>query len=305
MRTYSNYLSDFQSLSQNTTTTNQTFGMKLVNDALRYLVYIFFFNETSFTVPGGTVASQAAYDLPYDFKQIVNVTIQIGGILWQPKEVATRKMYDALNVISFTNQFPQFFYIWNKQILIWPTPADNSDVMTINYKRRIIDLSQADYSTGTLSVSNSASSVTGSGTTWTKNMAGRWLNIPQTASDTTSGDDAWYQIASVTSNTALTLVNQYQGQTVTGGSYTIGEVPILPEDFQDLPLYRALMVYFNSIGSNAPQAAKKYTFYKDLYNTGYAQLEAEFGSKSASVGIVPGDYPVVNPNLFQNSLTGP
>lgn len=300
MRTYSSYLTDYQALSQNTNSENQTNGMRWVNDAIRYLVGIFFFNETSYTVPGGTVAAQAAYQLPHDVKQVINVTVTIGSVLWQPREVATRKQYDALNVIPFQNNFPQFYYIYNGQLLLWPTPAENGDTITINYKRRLTELSQADYSTGTVSATNASTTITGSGTTFTTNMGGRWIKIAEATSDTTSGDNSWYQIASVTNATTLVLENAYAGQNVSGGSYIIGEVPILPEDYQDLPLYRALYVYHNSISQN-PQKA---TLYKNLYDEGYKRLEAEFGSKTASVGITPQDFPVVNPNMFQTNITG-
>ena len=303
MRTFSQYNTDFQTLSQNTNTSNATLGMKLVNDALRYLVGTFFFNEASYTVPGGTVAGQAAYNLPFNNKQVINTTVLIGSVLWQPKECATRKQYDALNVITFTNNFPQFYYIWNSQLLLWPTPAENSDAITINYKRRIKDLSQADYATGTVTATNASTAITGAGgAAFTQNMVGRWLNIPSTASDTTSGDDEWYQIAAVPTTTSLTLANAYQGGNVTCGSglYTIGEVPILPEDFQDLPLYRALYIYHSSIQQNEQKA----NYYKALYDEGYRRLDAEFGSKTSSVGITPQDYPVVNPNMFQNNITG-
>jgi len=299
MRTYSNYLSDFQTLSQNSSTQNQTTGMKLVNDALRYLVGVFFFNEASYTVPGGTVAGQAGYTLPFNNKQVINTTVLIGSVLWQPVEVATRKAYDALNIIPFQNDFPQFYYIYNNQLLIWPTPASNGDAITINYKRRIKDLSAADYSTGTVMVTNGSTAVVGTGA-WTTNMANRWLNIPQTTSNTTSGDDEWYQIASVTDATHLVLNNQGATITSSSGGYVIGEVPILPEDFQDLPLYRALYFYFTSINQN-PEKAK---YYKEMYDEGYKFLDSEFGAKTSSVGLTPQDYPVVNPNLFQNNITG-
>lgn len=305
MRTFTSYQNDFQNLAQNfsavngTTYAASTLGMKLVNDALRYLVGTFFFNEATYTVPGGTVASQAGYTLPFNNKQVINTTVLIGSVLWQPQEIATRKAYDALNVITFTNDFPQYYYIYNNQLLLWPAPATSSQTLTINYKKRIRDLSIADYTTGTVSVTTATTTVTGSGTSWTTNMAGRWLNIPITSSNTTSGDDEWYQIASVASATSLTLNNAYQGQTVSGGTHTIGEVSILPEDFQDLPLYRALYIYHTSIVPN-PQKA---TEYKLLYNEGYARLNAEFGSKTASVGVTSDNYRAVNPNLFQNNIT--
>lgn len=305
MRTFTTYQNDYQNLAQNFSGANgsvyasTTMGMKLINDALRYLVGTFFFNEQSYTVPGGTVASQQAYQLPFNNKQVVNTTVLIGGILWQPQEVSTRKAFDALNVIPFINNFPQYYYIWNSQLLLWPTPAENSDTITINYKRRIRDLSFTDYTTGTLSITTATTTVTGSGTSWTSNMAGMWLNIPLSASNTTSGDNEWYQIASVTNSTTLVLDNAYQGQTVSGASYTIGEVPILPEDFQDLPLYRALYIYHNSIVPMGDKAK----LYKGLYDEGYARLDAEFGSKTAGVGLTPQNMNVVQPNMYQTNIS--
>lgn len=299
MRTFSNYLTDFTTLTNNTSTANSTLGGTLVNEALRYLVGTFFFNEQSYTVPGGTISGTAAYQVPFNNKQVINTTVLIGSVLWQPTEVPTRKAYDALNVIPFQNDFPQYYYIFHNQLLLWPTPASSSNTITINYKRRIKDLSVADYTTGTVSVTTATTTVTGSGTSWTSNMADRWINIPITASNTTSGDNEWYQIASVASATSLTLYNAYQGQTVTGGTHTIGEISILPEDFQDLPLYRALYVYHNAISKDEDKAK----YFKALYDEGYARLDAEFGSKTASVGITSQDMAVVNPNLFQNNLS--
>lgn len=299
MRTYTNFSNDFTNLTNNTSSANATLGMKLINDALRHLTGVFFFNEASYTVPGGTIAGTAAYTLPFNNKQVINTTVLIGSVLWQPTEVSTRKAYDALNVIPFQNDFPQYYYIYNNQLLIWPTPATSAQTITINFKRRIRDLSVADYTTGTVSVTSASTTVTGSGTSWTTNMAGRWINIPITASNTTSGDDEWYQIASVASATSLTLNNAYQGGTVTGGTYTIGEVPILPEDYQDLPLYRAMFVYHSTINENENKAKE----YKLLYDEGYARLDAEFGSKTAGVGLTPENMSVVSPNLFQNNVT--
>lgn len=302
MRTTTSYTSDFTTLTNNTTSTNSTLGLKLVNDALRHLVGVFFFNESTYTVPGGTVAGTAAYNLPFNNKQVINSTVLVGSVLWQPRECATKKQFDALNVISFQNDFPQFYYIYNNQLLLWPTPASSSNTITINYKRRLRDLSATDYTTGTVTVTSASTTVTGAGTAWTTNMAGRWLNVPMTTSNTTTGDDEWYQISSVASATSLTLYNAYQGGTATSPSagYTIGEVPILPEDYQDLPLYRALYVYYNTVGDDKDRANEN----KVLYDEGYKLLDAEFGSKTSSVGLTPQDYPVVNPNLFQNNITG-
>ena len=297
MRTWTNYLSDYTNFTSNTSTANSALGGRMVNDAIRYLVGIFFFNEATYIVPGGTVSNQAGYQLPFDVKQVINITVSIGSVLWQPKECATRKQYDALNVIPFDNDFPQYYYIYNDQALIWPIPASANNVITINYKKRITDLSVADYVTGTVSVTQNATAVTGSGTAWTTNMAGSWLNIAVSSSNTTSGDNAWYQIASVQSATALTLM--YQGQTVAGGAYIIGNVSLIPEDFQDLPLYRACYLYHASIKENKAKA----DMYMELYESGYKALDAEFGSKTSGVGLTSGEMSVINPNFYQNNIT--
>lgn len=301
MRTTTSYTNDFTDLTNNTSSTNSVRGLRLINDAIRYLVNTFFFNESTYVVPGGTLAGIAAYQLPFNNKQVINTTVSIGAILWQPTECATRAQYDALNVIAFQNDYPQFYYIYNSQLLLWPAPASSNDPITINYKRRLRDLSAADYTTGTVTVTNASTAVVGSSTNWTTNMANRWLNVPATTSNSTSGDDEWYQIASVTDATHLVLYNQYQGATATSVSagYTIGEVPILPEDFQDLALYRAFYIYFSSIKKDEDQAK----YFMQLYEDGYKMLDAEFGSKTASVGLTPLNTGVVNPNMYQTSIS--
>ena len=76
-------------------------------------------------------------------------------------------------------------------------------------------------------------------------------------------------------------------------------MPLLAEDYHDLPLYRALSIYFTSRVVN-PEQAELFT---KLYDDGFAKLDAEFGSKSWSVAITPADQEVNNPNLFTRNLS--
>lgn len=392
MFTTTTYQNQFTDLTQNTSPANQTRGLQLINQSLRYLTQKYYFNEQQFQ--GFTVANQQVVTLPFDAKDIINETVLVGGILWQPLESPNRQFWDALNTIPFYSDFPQFFYRFKaNQLQLFPIPTSNNNVISINYKRRIKDLGAADYTTGTVeatqwklgqitatansanlfgttlsytpplalndkvilagpasgdlpagfsdnttyyvvAVSNqvpSASSagntdfnfqlsatqsgsaiipttvgsgtisytqagnvLTGTGTSWTTNMAGRWINIPETQSNSTSGDNRWYQILSVQSGTSLTLFNDYQGQTLSGASYTIGEVPILPEDYQDLALYRALWIYYTSIVPNPGQAKGFF----EIYQAGKEVLDYEFGSKTTNPVLTPPTAPTFNPNLF-------
>ena len=72
----------------------------------------------------------------------------------------------------------------------------------------------AQYSTGTVTVTNGSAVVTGSGTSWSGEI---------TVGDifTVKGSNAWYQVGSVDSNTQVTLTANYAGATASGALYAI------------------------------------------------------------------------------------
>lgn len=290
MKSYTQYSNDFGTITGNTSTANITYGMTLVNDSLRYLTSKFYLNERSYTTT--TISQQQFYNLPPQVKELINLTVTIGTVKWIPKVAPNRDYWDSLNVIQFYQDYPSFFFVYNNQVGIFPSPASDGNTITMNYKVRIKDLSQADYTTGTVSATQNSDVITGSGTTFIKNMEDRWIRISEP-----SGDGNWYQIKTFTDATHVTLYNNYTGPTISGASYTIGEMPIMPEDYQDLALYRALQIYYNSRVPNPQQSE----LYKGLYDSGYEMLNAEFGQKTTNVALTDTDAPVYNPNLFVRS----
>lgn len=311
MKTLTTYKKDFATHSGNSSSTssltsvydNITWGMNMINDAIKYLATVFYFNEKDYTMD--SVANQQGYTLPPDFEQLNNITIQVGGLLWQGKEAPDRKFFDALNVVPFYNDFPQYYYIWGGKINIYPTPASNGNTITLHYKSRIKDIVMDDVtettSSQTVSITTNTTTVTASGGTPFKKWMGLsgWIQIPYNSTDTANGDNAWYQIDSVTSATVLVLKNPYTGATVTGAKFTIGDITILPEDYQDIPLWKALRIYFTS---RVPDASKA-KIYKDLYDESYAALDSKYGSKTTSPVLTDIDSPVYNPNLYPRNLS--
>jgi len=71
----------------------------------------------------------------------------------------------------------------------------------------------APYETGTVSVTNNSTTVTGSGTSWDTTWTNRKIRIGE--------EQAYYRIKSVDSTTTLTLEAPYQGTTATGEDYSI------------------------------------------------------------------------------------
>ena len=292
---------DIPQILNNSESGNMSWGLEEVNTALRYLTTKYYFNERSYTT--STVASQQFYNLPPQVKKLINVTVLIGSTLWQPKECPTREYWDYLNTITFTQDYPSFFFVFNGQVGLWPTPASSSNTITMNYKTRIVDLSMQDVtqttSSQTVSITTNTTTVTASGSTFKNWMAGQWIRIPYSTTDSKNGDNQWYQIDTITSATVLVLKNPYTGATVTAADFTIGQAPLLPEDYHVLPLYRMGYFYYTTRFPDKVMAE----LYQNLWDRGNADLNDEFGSKTTAVSLPDVSQPIFNLNLFQSNIT--
>ena len=112
----------------------------------------------------------------------------------------------------------------------WINTARNAlwELVHGNYKEKTDYITTTvAYKTGTVSVNQGATTVTGVGTTWTSAMAGRLMQF--------SGSEPWYRIASFTSVTELELEDAYIGSNVSAGTYEIHTyLWSLPADVQRL-----------------------------------------------------------------------
>lgn len=239
------------------------------------------------------------------------VQIQVGAINYPLTEVLTRKEWDLINMYIWNSNIPAWYFIYNGVVEIFPIPS-SVNTMTYNYKLRATDLSIQDttgsanppaptnplvVSAGSISVAAGGTIVTGSGTSWNPTVGineTRWIQIPFPF-----GDNQWYQIASVDSTTHITLYNAYQGtrSVISSTSFTMGQMPILMEDFHDMLVYEPLMIYFASIQPDATKFEK----FKGLYDSGIQRLNAYAGSKSTGVSLEGPRVPI-NGNLFQTNI---
>lgn len=259
--------------------------------------------QTSVMTTAISIGGAQFYRMPPNYSKLKTITITVGNLQWTLNEIRSREEWDRLNVFPYFANIPQSFFIFpggdhNGKIGIWPIPSSTGNIVTFNYKFRTPDLSLADYSMGTVSVTNGGTTVTGVGTTWvvTTNAGSesRWIKIAQNA-----GDNLWYQVASVDTTTSLTLYQPYQGITVSGGTHTLGQMPLLAEDFQDMLIYRPLMFYYASIVKDK----EREEMYKALYADKLEMLKEYSGSNTVNVNLSP--RPIgKNPNLYPYQLEG-
>lgn len=289
----------YQNLSQNTATSNATLGKQQINDAHRYLLEKYFFNENTIAIP--TVANQQFYNLPYNYSILKTVTVTQGNLKWTPTEIFTREDWDRLNVFPYNSDIPNNFFIYNGQLGIWPIPSSSANTITFNYKIRVPELKFDDYTTGTVAATNASATITGTTTSWLANYlpsAGSVLNLNLWIRITAPlGDDNWYQIQSIESATSLTLKNTYQGLSTTGASFAIGQMPLLLEDYHDLTAYRPLTIYF----STKVKDKDKLEEFRTLYEEGIKKLDSYSGRKTIQVNLREA-VNMNNPNLFQQNI---
>lgn len=248
------------------------------------------------------------YPFPPNYSKLKDITITVGNLKWTLDEIRTREQWDKINVFPYYADIPKNFFIYpggdrGGQVGIWPIPSTTGNIITYNYKFRVPDLSFADYNTdtttgmsitgaGTVSLTNGSTAVTGTSTAFTPTtnaqLESRWLRVPQP-----SGDNLWYQIQSINSTTGITLYQPYQGITVTGATYTVGQMPLIAEDFQDMLVFKSLAHYFKSIVDNPTKREE----YEEEYDKKLSMLNEYSGSNTVQVNLSR-RYQNRNPNVY-------
>lgn len=254
MRTWTNLLNDYQRITNNSESANQTLGGILINDSIR----------TICNLQGGklrfleaikdmtTVATQDSYLIPNGFRKLIDLYIYSGAgtssdVIYSPEMIFDPTKWKLVQQYKLgSSTVPYFIYVENQKFYIYPTPSATGNLIRLRGRLKIKDLSIADYTTGTVvSIANGANAIVGSGTTWTADMVGRYVQITETSA-ANGGDGMWYEIGSWTDATHISLLKPYEGSTIAAGSasYIIGQCSVIPEAYDVAIIYRSVAIYY-------------------------------------------------------------
>lgn len=293
MWSFNDQYSEFQSLAQDEDATHLTLAKKNINMGNKKL-------EVSLGMPPmteertySTLTSTNSYPLPERFinmdqlystvsSQRYYATPVYNEDTWRKFMIRPNAVISNLLTHVFTRPGLQTFEIF-------PIASTAGNTMTMIYNAFSKDLTADNYTTGTITtLANGGTAVTGSGTTFTAEMVGRWLK---------TDDGNWYKISAYTSATAITLLMPYQGTAISAGSatYTIGEIPRTPEGTHDLAVFYALWLHFLGVRRDAEMAK----YYKRLWDEGVSWAKEEFGSRYSSA-VIPSQR-----RLMQSGLRDP
>lgn len=260
--------------------------------------------NTSVATTTITTVGVQDYQIPANISKIKDNTISVGQLKFVCQEIMSIQEWDRINFLPYTSDIPAYIFIYNNKLKIFPIPSTTGNILSFNYKTRVADMSYADYSVGTLASGGmvvGSTAVTGLASLWATGATAFPQNVDISfqnlciKADTPYGDGIWYPIRKFNSDTSLTLVNPViNAPNITAATtYTIGQIPILSEDFHDMLVHGALKVYFSSIVDNP----NKFKEFDTLYKERLELLANYAGTKAVQVDL--GEEPSnVNPNLF-------
>ena len=295
MLTYTSGRSLYGKLTNNESTANLTLGDSLINAEARRILRKLGGKAVERTTTDTSETSVQYYPKPARMKKLKTVSATSGTTKWPVKESPSREHWDKLNQnTSHTSNLPEWFYLRANDIGFWPTLSGTATTLTYVFEITQKDLSIADYTTGTiLTATNGTTAIIGSSTSWTAKMAGRFLQITD-SNATNTGDNEWYEVSAITNGTTMVLERNYEGVGIVAGSgaYTLGQVSSLLDGYHELPVYRAVQIYYSKIDQT------RSLYFKGLADGMESELFADAGNETNSVVVEETeDSETVNPNL--------
>lgn len=277
------------------TAKNKTAAIRRINDIHR--LYCaggdYYWLESFFT--SVTVAGQQQYDFPVNYRKIKTAKVTVGSTEYPLMEVVNPQEWDWLNSITtYESNIPTHYHIRNKKLYLYPTPSQDANTITLFYLKSPKDMVVEDYSTGTIAVTNGSATVQGTGTSWNNPQnakVGSMINIA----------DEWYEIQSITDADTLVLTYAYQGTTDASMNYVIGDVPLIPEDFQSVIWMKYVEEYFAR-----KKNSEKSNEWKSQRMEVEQRLKESTASKSTSNVWTYGEkLRFIDPNYFTVLQSGP
>jgi len=274
--TSQNYIVDPETTTKTALSDTKTFLKKELNKAYRLVLNKLKNYTTQKVWTTETEDGEQYYHLPPDFNRLQSATLTISGVSYPLVVIDSYDEWNKLNQMDFSGTvIPQFIFIRRDDFGIWPEPSADDDTITLVYNIFVKDMTADDYVTGTVTTVQNDATVTGTDTTFTAAMVGRWFKA--------TDDGEWYRIASYTDATSIELESVFEGTAVTDSAFTIGESPEIPVQLHELLPYKAVAPYIAGFKRDptTAQSFMNYFWTGDFFNNSRRVMSAAGGLLAA------------------------
>lgn len=262
--------------------------------------------KTYLTSSFSTTAGGQYYAYPPGYVNTDGLVVTVGSVNFPLKVVNSEYLWEVLNSITVqASVLPQYYYPRRDDFGIWPVPQATY-TGNIYYHYRDRNLMTADYAAGTVAVTNSSTTVVGTGTSFTSAMVGRWFTIDDT---TVPGRGYFYRVVAVTDSTHLTLFQNWVGSTSSGvSSYRIGESPEIPEDLHMYLVDGVTGGFYKDYRHDAPSSVP---YFNSFWTGDPSNPNRKIGDTDVAGGLIGGinayedrdDDPIIDRNPKLSPLT--
>ncbi len=267
-----------------------------LNDAIKKAYAVlnaewFYDSATNLTVDG-----DESYPLPFNCERVHSIKVTISSRDYVVTEFPRgENEWLALTggaTSATESNYPTYYFVKRDTYEFYPASSTSGYTITMRYKIDPKDLTAADSTTSSIkTLTNGATTVTSNASAFTAAMVGRFLKIDD------NGD--WYRIDSFTSTTVIELAREYGGTSISGGTdaYTIGEMSLLPNSLQEIPIDYALYRYYLQ-----KEEATRAGEYKSIFEENLKGLK-EYGSNLTTSGVLVEDVYIRNYNDYPMGLS--
>lgn len=252
LQTSQDYCVDDKTSSMTNLSSTKTFLKKEINKTVRF-IHSRVRNYKTQALPStmSTVADQIYYSYPPNIDSIESATMTVGSIAYPLVTVDSQQEWNNLQQITIAaSTIPKYIFPRKYDFGIFPTPSAAYTV-TLVPNTMPSDMSADDYTTGTVATTQNSQTVTGSSTTFTAAMVGRYFSG---ADSDGIANGSWYRISAFGSTTSLTLQSVFEETALSGAKYIIGESPEIPVELHELIPYRVAGTYQLTRRSNPTKA---------------------------------------------------
>jgi len=214
------------------------------------------------------VEGQGIYQTPIDCVRVLGMTASVSDTYKIPiKEVRSEFEWRQITAYPYDSNWPAYYFmLGDDELQLWPTPSQNvENGLRFYYQPQDFDLSVEDVISSSLSpaqtctVTNGLTTITSTGSTFTNQLTGLWFQLQGVTNLT------WYEIVDVPNSSTLTLKSAFVGNSGSGLSFRIGQLSIIPNEYQDVPIHYALNLFFSGKG-NETRAQQHLALYQQGIN---------------------------------------